>query len=420
MSVELSKHELELMKVALPYFQEVEAETGAPPTQEALRLKLGCREASARRIQNHLITIEAVKVANRLQALPVRAEDKATVQYALGDTSGSLTSHVLRENARLTRALAKVKHERDSVSGQLAQDVREEIEALKAIAKEEIKRTPSKTKSAKDTGLMLQIAIADHHFGKLSWPVETGGAPYDLKIAEAMFMRALDTLLDRAKGYEFEQVLFLLGNDLLHANDVAGNTFSGTKLDTEGRFQKTYWVVRKAMCRAIEVLRQIAPVKVVVAYGNHDKTSMWTLADSLECFFHEDPRVEIDNQPIYRKYHKWGQCGLMFTHGDLGKRADYPLVFATERPDIFGSTTYREVHTGHLHTTRNEEFHGVRVRILPSLTPPDAWHSENSFVGNLRNAEAFVWSKTEGLIAQFIYSDIAHPTIVTKRELVAG
>ena len=414
MSSELSAYELKLLPAALEYAQKT-----TDQTRDGLKRALSCGSDIAQRLLNYIQTIDAVKIAEHLKALPERAEERAVVGYTLGDTSGSAYSFVLRENIRLKRALAKAKFQTEAEKEQRLQEIRGEIEELKILAKEDLGvklRKPEKP--VPDSGLMLEVNIADHHFGKLSWPVETGGAPYDLKIAEAMFVRAVDKLLERAKGYSFERILFILGNDFLHANSVDGSTFNGTQLDTEGRFQKTYWVARKAVCSAIERMREIAPVKVAVIYGNHDRTSMWTLADSVECFFHGDPRVEVDNRPIYRKYEQWGTCGLMFTHGDLGRRNDFPLLFATECPEVFGSTTCREVHTGHLHTTKTEEFHGVRVRILPSLTPADAWHSENGYLGNLRNAEAYVWSRTEGLIAQFIYSDNAFPALKTERKIV--
>lgn len=296
--------------------------------------------------------------------------------------------------------------------------IRQEIEDLKTIAKAEIKYKPAKSSPVDQTGLMLEINIPDIHFGKLAWPTETGGGPYDVKIAQATFLRALDVLLQRAKGYKFEEILFVVGNDLLHSNDAESKTAHGTIVDSEGRFQKTYWTARNTVIQAIERLRLLAPVKVAAIYGNHDKLSLWTLADALECYFHKDDRISINNNPVYRKYYEWGKVGLMLTHGDLGKREDYPLLFATEQPELFGRTRFREIHTGHLHATRTQEFHGVRVRILPALCPADEWHSSNGFVGNLRNAEAMVWSKTEGMVAQFTYSDNAYPEIKTKREIV--
>ena len=78
---------------------------------------------------------------------------------------------------------------------------------------------------------------------------------------------------------------------------------------------------------------------------------------------------------------------------------------ATERPEMFGATKFREAHTGHRHTDKVEEYHGVKVRILSALCPPDRWHAEHAFVGNLRRGEAFIWNKEEGLIGTASYTD---------------
>ncbi len=95
---------------------------------------------------------------------------------------------------------------------------------------------------------------------------------------------------------------------------------------------------------------------------------------------------------------------LMFTHGDKGKQENYPLLMATEMPEMFGATVHREVHVGHLHQLRVRELMGVRVRVIPSLSAADSWHSDMQFVGNKRAAEAFVWCPKEGLVAQATYT----------------
>ena len=73
---------------------------------------------------------------------------------------------------------------------------------------------------------------------------------------------------------------------------------------------------------------------------------------------------------------------------------------------MFGETLFREAHTGHSHQTKVEEKHGVRVRVLPALCPPDDWMAENTFsVKNQRSAEAYVWNAVEGLITIAVYTD---------------
>ena len=293
-------------------------------------------------------------------------------------------------------------------------DARAEIEELRKLAKE---YGPSPTPIISRTaasGLMLEVNVPDLHVGKLSWAVETGWGNYDTKIAVSVFRKALATLLDRVKGYQFEQVLYVVGNDLLNSDDIEGRTTAGTPVTTDARYHKTFATVRSLMVEAIEILRKIAPVKVVMVGGNHDMLSTWHLGDSLECWFNKYEDVVIDNLPRDRKYHQFGQCMFMLTHGHRGKHSDYPMMMAIEQPEMFGRTKFRECHTGHKHKKQSDlttmrdldEKYGVRVRILSALCEADDWHSTNGFVGNLRSADLFIWSKTEGLIGTATYTDV--------------
>lgn len=284
---------------------------------------------------------------------------------------------------------------------------RKEIDALKELAKKSA-RVSAITLKPTASGNMLEVNIPDSHFGKLAWGFETGGPNYDVKIAEEVVERAFESLLAKVGHYRFEEVLLIVGNDILNSDDVEGRTTAGTSVSTDGRYQKTFGVVRTLMIRFIERLRAKfkCPVIAIMVPGNHDKLSVWHLGDSLECYFHNYKDVTIENTPRYRKYHSFGKVMLMFTHGDKGKRNDYPLLMATEQPEMFGRSKFWEAHTGHNHMTKVDEQHGVRVRVLSALCPADDWHAENGFVGNKRSAEAYVWNKEEGLIGIAIHSEV--------------
>jgi hypothetical protein len=281
--------------------------------------------------------------------------------------------------------------------------VRDEIEALKADARRAMPRRAALVKKP-TLGNLLEISIPDLHVGKLAWAHETGWENYDGKIAERIHDAALAALLARTSSYKFERVLFVFGNDILHADTKQGTTTSGTPLDTDSRYHKSYLLVRRMLTRAIDRCREIAPVSVLPVPGNHDTLAVFHLGDSLECYYHGCTDVTVDNAPRMRKYYRHGAVMLMFTHGNKGKLDKYPQVMAAEEPEMFGATKYREAHTGDKHQLKVQEHFGVKVRISPALCPPDAWHAENHFVGSNRSAEAFVWNRDEGLIGTAYYT----------------
>jgi len=282
---------------------------------------------------------------------------------------------------------------------------RAEIETLLADAKKLAPVVKRLAPKAPKSGYLLELNIADLHNGKLAWNAETGGhGNYDAKIAEAIHDAAVEALLQRTSAYRFDQIVLVVGNDLLHVDSRSNTTTAGTPQDTDSRYHKMFLSTRRMIQRTIERCREKAAVRVVMVPGNHDRDSVWHLGDSLSCVYEKCEDVTVDNAPTQRKYIEFGRVMLMLTHGDKGKRPDYPLLMATEQPDMFGRTRFREAHTGHLHQTQVQEWHGVRVRILPSLAGADAWHAENGYVGNLRAAEAFIWNATEGLVGTAYYT----------------
>lgn len=286
-------------------------------------------------------------------------------------------------------------------------DAKQEIAELMALAKDvvpvplDIIKKPFGKK-----GGMLEINLTDHHFGKLAWQLETLYANYDVKIATAVFHRAMQSLLERSPYSSYEEIWFVVGNDLFNADNLAGQTTSGTQVESDVRIRKTYVTVRTLIVRAIEMLRHLTDkVKVIVVPGNHDYNTTWHLGDSLELYFSLHPDVEIDNRPSSRKYHIYGDVLIGYTHGDKGKTKELPLLMTVEARELYGATKFHEWHTGHTHQTSTEEHHGIRIRVLPALCPPDKWHSEMGFVGNLRSSEAFHWDRAQGLTNIIIYTD---------------
>lgn len=245
------------------------------------------------------------------------------------------------------------------------------------------------------SNLMLEVPIVDLHLAKLAWEPETG-ENYDSKIAELRFMDVIYDVVERAKGIEFEQIIFPIGNDFFNYDDAEGGTRKGTKQDNDSRWQKMYLKGNELLIRAIDILAQLAPVKVFQIPGNHDFATSFYAIVNIASWFRNDENVTVDTNPRTRKYVEFGKCLIGFTHGDKEKRRIFGNM-QIEAPEAWGRTKYREWHAGHLHSEHVKEEHGVIVRNLSSVTGTDAWHYESGYTGAIAKNQAFVWDKERGL-----------------------
>ena len=252
--------------------------------------------------------------------------------------------------------------------------------------------------------LLAEFSLLDHHFGALIWGKETGGADYDSKIAKECYEDALTHLIAGVKDYKPERALIVFGSDQQNIDNRIGATEKGTRQDSDSRYQKVFETSRDVSIWAVDALTTLAArVDVCIVSGNHDYLASWHLGDSLAAWYRLHPNVHINNEPTHRKYVEYGNVLLMFTHGG-SKLETYAQVMAAENPIAWGRTQWREVHTGDKHHFETLETKGAIVRILPSLRPPDAWSSENNYIGNIRAAEAFVWDYNRGLVGTSVYS----------------
>ncbi len=255
---------------------------------------------------------------------------------------------------------------------------------------------------------LLEISLADIHLGKFSWQPETGHT-YNADVAEKVFLEAVEDLISKSSGLPIGRVLFVCGNDFLNTDHLGRTTTAGTPQDDMLRYQESFLRGRQLLVGAIERLRQLAPVQVIMVSGNHDTQRIYYLGDVLEAWFRNTADVEVDNSPRSRKYFQFERNLIGFTHGNNEKHCDLPLLMATEAPDGWAQSRHREFHLGHFHSRKNKMFvpsydrGGVMVRLLPSLCPPDAWHAIMGYSSKLA-AEAYFWDAEEGCVATFIHS----------------
>jgi len=267
-------------------------------------------------------------------------------------------------------------------------------------------RIPKVAPKKQKEGYLLEIDMFDSHIGKLAIEEETGD-PYNLKIAEERHFKALSSILDKTKGEKIEKILFPIGNDWLHIDNMNHMTTGGTKQDVDGKWQQVWMAGRRILVESILMLKQIAPVEIPRVPSNHDFENMFYMADLLKVMFEKDKFVTIDNSPKTRKYYKFGKCGIAYTHSNEEKLSLIPLLVLNETRKIWGDVDFIEVHLGHIHTKRDIKFltadeqTSVTLRFLRSLSSADAWHYKKGYTGNLKGCESFYWDKEHGLVKNF-------------------
>ena len=255
---------------------------------------------------------------------------------------------------------------------------------------------------------LLELSLMDLHLGKYCSELETGRA-YNADITKSMFETALNDLLTKAAGLKYEKLLFVVGNDFLNTDHLGRTTTAGTPQDECLRYQESFAQGKALMVKAIDYLRTLAPVDVLVISGNHDTQRLYYLGHALQERFHNTSGVKVENTMRPRKYVRYHRNLIGFCHGHNEKHHDLPLLLATEDPEGWAQSRHREFHLGHFHSRKLKMFvpsfdrAGVLVRILPSLCPPDAWHAAMGYNARLA-AEALYFDPNEGCVATFTHA----------------
>tara|TARA_R110002072_G_scaffold200992_1_gene358696 strand:+ start:1177 stop:2307 length:1131 start_codon:yes stop_codon:yes gene_type:complete len=268
---------------------------------------------------------------------------------------------------------------------------------------EKIKRK----KSTKEQHLLV-INPADIHIGKYANSDETVDG-YNTEIAYNRVLEGIYGILDKVKGFEIDRVLFCIGNDVLHIDNVYNQTTAGTNQDCEGKWWEHYNIALKLYVRCVEILREVAPVDCVHSMSNHDYQSGFHLAKNLESWFRNAKDITVDSGVSHRKYYKYGSSLIGLEHGDGAKMADLPLLMANERPKEWSETKYRYWYLHHIHHKVKhkwldaKDYIGATVEYLRSPSGTDSWHSRKGFTGVPKAVEGFLHSEFNGQIARITH-----------------
>ena len=145
----------------------------------------------------------------------------------------------------------------------------ETIEKVKPI---QIKKESPKVANNK----LLEIPIYDPHFG----------------ISEYEYYKPTQTKIIEKINEGWKEILFVIGQDMLHNDNMRGTTAKGTVIENVDMV-KAWEDARKFFEPMIELaLKHSNNVKIIFSKGNHDESMSWAFVQYLKARF---PQAEYDD-----------------------------------------------------------------------------------------------------------------------------
>jgi hypothetical protein len=241
---------------------------------------------------------------------------------------------------------------------------------------------------------LLLIDIADLHMN-LQSSVFTTGNEYNCDIAERLFFYVIEDILTRTQHYNFEEIVFCVGGDMLNGDNLLGSTTKGTMQTSDVHYYDAYERLCAMTIKAIDLLKERCKVNVIYVMGNHDELTGFKLAKYIDAWFRNDDRVYVDYQPMARKYKLYGNTLLCFAHD--GKVQKLPAIIADEARQYWSQAETVEVFLQHLHTEQVLlEDNNIRIQRLPTISGRSKWSSDKGY-SSKRQCKSFVFDSDDGL-----------------------
>ena len=258
-------------------------------------------------------------------------------------------------------------------------------------------------KRKKDTdGYLLVVDPADIHIGKIASSFECG-EDYNNQIAVKRVLEGVKGLLDKARGFNIDKILFIGGNDILHIDNPSRTTTSGTPQDTDGMWHTNFLIAKQLYVDVLEMLLTVADVHFDFNPSNHDYTNGFFLAQVVQTYFRKCRNITFNTSIAHRKGFRYYDNFIGTTHGDGAKMDLLPSLFTQENTQIWCNTKHRYIYTHHVHHKTSKDYVGVTIESLRSPSGTDSWHHRNGYEHAPKAVEGFIHSKTNGQVARLTH-----------------
>lgn len=276
------------------------------------------------------------------------------------------------------------------------------------------KRSPRLKKSPVPTKTLAIPSAYDAHIGKHCELIRTGN-DYTPDKAVLQVREGVQALMAMSKPFGVSDILLPMGNDIVHVDNNANTSTSGTPQDSYGSVESQMLLAAELYISLITEMAQTCNVWLAHVHSNHDRVTGWAVSQIVAAHFHNNPRVKWSKDGLsqqHRKYFVFGDNLIMLHHGEA-KEERLMGVIEAEAREAVAQTKRTYVYQGHVHHHQrnsrgiNTENIGkdhsaltvmkaggraenrMHVETVRSPSPADDWHSRNIF-SNMPAVEMFL------------------------------
>ena len=238
----------------------------------------------------------------------------------------------------------------------------------------------------------------DIHFGR-ECKEEEVGIEWNMDLAEKDLHDMKARLIDELTVKPVSKLLMAFTGDGINADTMDGCTAHGTPQDMSARHYKVFRRFLYIMTDIIDEISTVLeiPIEVIHVVGNHDTKTMFDMIVALDAYYRNNPNIEICLEYNHRKYRKFGNSLLTFTHGDTEKSRILDIP-SQEEPEAFGLSKYVYIFTEHFHQLKQNSKGQVQAYQTCSPAPGDRWTVKSGYLGSRRGSELFIIDKEQGIV----------------------
>jgi hypothetical protein len=233
--------------------------------------------------------------------------------------------------------------------------------------------------------------ITDYHLDKR----DVFETPIEQKIKDYHLL--LDKMLYKAyQSNNIDEIVFVIGSDMLHTDNFFNQTTKGTQQETTVRWNEAFDIAFDIYVESINKLKQFCNrLNVILVAGNHGRTKEYYLAFALSKYFEKEENVIFDISAAPRKVFTYGNTFIGLHHGNT-KIETLPLVYAKEFREQWGQSKYHEIKVGDKHHFMEKDYQGVRIKQLPACSQADTWHNDSNYVNSEQSAICTIYDYEKG------------------------